>query len=400
MFSRSGSILAVRHLRLALLPTLVLCVGVAVQARGATAGSVSAPDLHGFALDLVRAAPVDDAEPDEIRARRLLAEARAVAEGVRGRGPSYRHARRLDRAIRDRFLRTYREDADSVLEVVRHGRFNCLSGSLVYALVARAAGYRVQLLESPTHVLLELEFRDRLIVVETTEPHGFDAPYRASRPLTGVPDASEEAVWIHLSAAPTGVVTLGFREIPMEAATGLVHLNRAVRALEARRPHEIARHVLEATDRLTDLDRRFDEIGPLLGRAFRDQYEHGRFDAAWDLARVECRVYPWSTSARDRLAAAASKRIEALIDRGEAPAAWDVLETTADLLGSGSAVTRLELRVCPLIAASAARAGYVDLADRAVERYAAHEPDPVESERLRAWIRFRTGVEDPSTCVR
>jgi hypothetical protein len=126
-----------------------------------------------------------------------------------------------------------------------------------------------------------------------------------------------------------------------------------------------------------------------LARAFRIEYEAGRFDNAYEIAAMDVEIFPGRTTPRDRLLAAAVKRVEAACTRGDAPGAERVLDTARDLVSETDDVARLEREVCPRIAATAVRAGAWDLAERMVLRFLLVEPDAVESAQLAAWVKDR-----------
>ena len=90
-------------------------------------------------------------ESDEVRGRELL---RAL------------HAK-------DGPLVKYETRSTTLMEVIDHGHYNCLSSSVLYLLLARRLrlNVRAQLLPTHARVLVDL---DRPVVVETTSPFGFD----------------------------------------------------------------------------------------------------------------------------------------------------------------------------------------------------------------------------------
>lgn len=321
----------------------------------------------------------------------LVREVDAVVARLGDRRRGYRTARRLDRLVRERFLRTYDVGADSIASVLHGGRFNCLSGTFVYALAARRAGFRVRVLESPTHVLPILSFGDRSIHVETTDPFGFDIAWREARPLTGAeppPDGSAR------SSAETRAVTglTRFRELDVDEIPGLLWLNAAVRSLERSETEAAVVAVARSAAHLHDLAVRAAEVRPILARAFRIDYERGRFEAAYRAATTERELFGDATSGSDRIAAAALKRIEAAAHADRPAEAWTRFEDAATLLGT-EARDRLALRVGPLIAAAAVRTGRWSVAEQAAACYAAVEPDPVEARRLLDWIAERRSAE-------
>jgi hypothetical protein len=126
-----------------------------------------------------------------------------------------------------------------------------------------------------------------------------------------------------------------------------------------------------------------------MARAFRIDYEKGRFDSAYRIAEMDMQMFPGTTSGRDRLLAAATKRISAACDAGSPAGAEEILNRTDQTARSRGDQLRLDRGVCPQIAAAAVRVGDWDRAARMVARYTASEPDRVETLRLARWVASR-----------
>jgi hypothetical protein len=311
----------------------------------------------------------------------LLDQVDAIA-GRFGTGrPTYRRARRMHDLLHQRYLLEYDADADGLHHVVDDGRFNCLSATLFEGLVARALGYEVEIVQYPRHVLLRLRFGDRVVDVESTAPEGFDVHIRpgftGSTPQPGL----VASPWLGGYPEPFS--------LSIEAAVGFVWLNRAHRLLETGEPLAAARSVVEAGRHLPDLTDRVEGVRPILARAFRREYDAARFESAYAVATIEVGLFPESVSSRDRIVAAALKWIEEACDGGDPRGATEVIDGAARLIRSESEHRRLVRLASPLVVVAAVRTGDWALVDRAADRYANAEPDPVEVRRLTAWIELR-----------
>jgi len=75
--------------------------------------------------------------------------------------------------LHDNLLKTYDAKANSVRDIIDDGRYNCLTASLVYALLAKELGLDVRLYASSGHVFAEVVTAEGPVVVETTVRYGF-----------------------------------------------------------------------------------------------------------------------------------------------------------------------------------------------------------------------------------
>ncbi|TFG83995.1 MAG: hypothetical protein E4H20_04270 [Spirochaetales bacterium] len=74
-----------------------------------------------------------------------------------------------------RFLKRYVEAESTLDAAILDGRYNCVSSSVVYLILARAAGLDVFGIVTRDHSFAALKLRDgRLVDVETTNPFGYD----------------------------------------------------------------------------------------------------------------------------------------------------------------------------------------------------------------------------------
>jgi len=72
------------------------------------------------------------------------------------------------------YLREYKEEATTLLDVVRRQKFNCVAGTILYNLVCADLGYATEAFETPTHVYTIFPDFTRTITVENTSPMGFN----------------------------------------------------------------------------------------------------------------------------------------------------------------------------------------------------------------------------------
>jgi len=377
--------------RLAGLAAVLIFVPASLAAAGPTAHLDATAEVRLVAQALT-AAGIDDPFDRADERRKVY---RAIDEAVSAMGdgrPTYRRAARLHRVLHRDHFRQYREDADGLHDVVANGDFNCLSATLFYGLVARELGYDVVVLEFPGHLLLGLEIDGRRIEVETTTPRGFDRPRDGDDrspdganvfrgiPGFGHPDASDD------SADPDAST---YWEVSLEQALGFAWLNAAWRSLEAGECMKAAKGVVAASRLLPDLSTQEENTRRLLSRASRCEYESGSFDDAYRIAAIETDLLPATTTSRDRLLAAAIKRVEDMCDLDAAPRAATVVDEVTRIMISGRDVARFERRAWPIVTAAAVRLADWPLAEHAANRYASVEPDPVEARRVVAWVNHR-----------
>jgi hypothetical protein len=358
--------------------------------------------------ELVRAAlsPVWGEDPTGL-AQAQDAVRREIARlvGRMGEGrPSYRRGARLHRILHRDYLRTYRSDADGLQQIVLDGEYNCLSATLFYGLVARALGYEVEVLEYPGHLLLGLKVDGRRVEVETTSPHGFDRQRHTGAEQLPSPEFSRrEVTRAHLRPSTDSPhhARASYREVSLEAAVGFAWLNTAWRALDAGETIRAAKCAAEALRYYPYISTQAGDVRRLLSRAFRLAYESGEFKAAYRIATFETELLPTMTTARDRLTAAAVKRIEDACDDDDPSLGGAIIAEVVSIAYPGRDVTRFERRAWPIVVASAVRLGEWELSRWAAARYAAVEPDPIEARRVVDWVEERMSQDatEPTTPV-
>jgi tetratricopeptide (TPR) repeat protein len=384
---------------LVLTALLLLCAGAPVCAATAAddlgvAASGAAGRLdEQLAGEILRAVGKGDA-PSILRYEASLR--RAVEEIERRAGHSrspYRTAHRIHSILHESFLRRYEASADGIDSILDRGEYNCVSASLFYGIVARAFGIEAEVVEIPRHVYVLLTAGVRVIEIESTSRVGFDLRHRLAPALASQRqgELSEESLGAgggeaagRVSAPPVPA-----RVVNLESAVAFVWYNSGRRELEKGDALQAASRLREAARLQPELASGSGTLASLLARAFRREYEEGRFDSAYRIAEIDLEIFPGTTSARDRLLAAATKRIAAACDAGSPASAEEILSQTAARTASRSDQIRMDRGACPLIAASAVRIGDWDRAARMVARYSASEPDRVETSRLARWVASR-----------
>ena len=363
---------------------------VALEAVGSpgTSGADLDPDLVTALLD---ASGVEDPTVRDVYRETLSGILANVRKKVGDGRPTYRRARRLHHHLHDRYLLAYRDDADGIDAILDEGAFNCVSGSLFFGLLARALGYDVHIAEGTRHLLPALRIEGEEILVEITSPAGFDLLRDLRRPRWVAPYASATPAGLQ---QPTlqgvyGAYSVALEGASLEAGVAYLWHNRGQRALARGEPLLAAERFLTEHRLHPDLARRSDALAGALARAFRQEYDDGRFDSAYRIAEIDLTIYPGRTTGRDRLMAAALKRVLAACEAGDLAAAEEILAALRRAGLPRHDLDRLLREACPEIVAGAVRAGDWERAMRMADRYARAEPDPVEGARLRSWVEQR-----------
>ncbi len=307
-----------------------------------------------------------------------------------GKGKStYRRAYKLHRLLHRRYFRAYDIAVDDLSRVAEDGTFNCLSAVLFFGLAAERLGFETRIIEYPGHLLLELNVRGGPVLIETTSPFGFDID--PSRMRTYRNKGSYGRAWLVMSPDASW-------SVPLQAAVGFTWLNRAWRTFERGEINAAVGFVERAAEHVPELAQRVEAAPRLLARAFTKEYDAGRFDSAYRIATLEETLHPGRVTTQDRLLAAAQKKIEQLCATGSPDAAAEIREELDRFHFEPVALDLFDRTVNPTIVSAAVRVEDWALAGTFVERYAASEPDPIEGDRLRAWVDSRRGNPD-SFCV-
>ena len=320
--------------------------------------------------------------------RRVVSDLSVKLENVRS---PYRRARRLHDLLHATTLRRYQASADGLQAILDRGEYNCVSATLFYGMVARALDLPAVVVASPRHVHLRLELGARPVDVECTSAGGFDV----ERNLAGFVRfvlAYKLATPAEIESRTPQQIFEEFHELatPVSLERGIAFIwhNAAQRALERQDALAAARALREEYRLDPDTTRASESAPWCLARAFRIEYEAGRFDGAYEIAKLDTDIYPGRTTPKDRLLAAAIKRIELACDRGDAAAAESILDEVKEI-SDAAETSRLEREACPRIASAAVLLGDWERADRMVLRFLIAEPDAVESARLAGWVAAR-----------
>lgn len=76
-------------------------------------------------------------------------------------------------------------------EAIQTGRFNCVSASLLFKLIAEFLGFEVQVVETPTHAYCRVKCENAWVPVECTSPHWLDGAVNPAG-LEDWPDSKEK----------------------------------------------------------------------------------------------------------------------------------------------------------------------------------------------------------------
>lgn len=162
----------------------------------------------------------------------------------------------------NRFLRDYRPYA-SMQELLADGKYNCLTGTALYALVLDDLKIPYQITETTHHIFLEVNLNDHDYLFEATDPlNGFvsdkDAiekrinDYQKANTLAG----GKNEYRFHDAI---------FNRISMEELPGLLYYNQAIRAYNQQAFASAISYLEKATHYY--YSSRIDELSALIGDA-------------------------------------------------------------------------------------------------------------------------------------
>ncbi len=304
----------------------------------------------------------------------------------------YRRARRLHEALHRKFLKRYDDAADGIDAILDRGEFNCLSASLFYGLAARALGLDVQVMEIPRHIFVRFKLESGDVDVETTSTEGFDLRRKLDRFLRFVRAYKYVSTGENATRNVPGIFANVNEEavaLSLERSVAFLWHNIGERALNRGDALRAATSFLQEARVRPEAADRSEALAVSLARAFRLEYEAGRFEAAYRIAAIELEISPDRTSSRDRLLAASLKWIERECDTGKPDEAEKVLDIASATLSIPADLARLERGASPLIVEAAVRSGDWTRAEKISARFAAAQPDRVEVARLSRWVERR-----------
>jgi hypothetical protein len=385
-----------------LAPSSLTASPSALEASTAPGTLLGSRDAGRLLDEVLQASGIDDPARREVYRKTFDAKLSDIGRRMGRKGSPYHRARRLHDELHARLLLRYAATADGIDAILERGEYNCVSSTLLYGIAARAFGLEMQVVETPRHIFLRLETDGREVDIESTSPTGFD--------FTGDLERFRRYTTAYRYAAGDEMERRGPYErferfdgisepVSLERATGFLWHNTAERALARGDAVKAAESFLSEYRTNPELATRLDGFSTSLARAFRIEYEDGRFDNAYRIAEMELKIFPTRTTTRDRLLAAASKRIESSCNDGDPAGAERVLDAAAATLQIPSDLARLEREVCPYIAAAAVRLGDWPRANRMASRYVGSEPDAVEGARFLSWVEGRNteSVSCPET---
>jgi len=76
--------------------------------------------------------------------------------------------------LHTKWLIDYEEKATTLLDVVKHQRFNCVAGTILFNLICEELGWPTEAFETPSHTYTVFSNFTERIRVENTTAHGFD----------------------------------------------------------------------------------------------------------------------------------------------------------------------------------------------------------------------------------
>ena len=359
------------------------------------ADELCSPQLARLLDDVLRASGLDDNQ-ERSQAKTEFSKSLAMLKKHVGRsGSAYRKGRRLHDALHRFVFRQYSPLADSIDTVLETGQYNCVSATLFYGIMGRALGLDLRAVETPHHIYLQLHDRDRTVDIETTSRLGYDFSGDLER-FRRFTWAYEFASHDEIESSPyyrfERVQEVRSAPVPLEQATAFLWHNSAQKALAKGDAVRAASYFSEEFKAYPQLAQRLDGFATSLAKAFRIEYEAGRFSSALSIARTEMSAFPTRTSSRDRMLAAATKNIQSACESGDPVFAEKILQDSEKILTIPSDRRILDTQACPHIIAAAVRAGDWDQAWRMVSRYQDAEPDQVEGNRLRAWVLSRQDI--------
>lgn len=164
--------------------------------------AVDYQELEGETFTLIITEPekrmINDAKDKVFNSYDLL-EASLIAEGIKSTTYMREVTKKLDEIIADirtaegfnahsdydkaqfilkklhqNLFRVYMENETTVLEVLRSGRYNCVSSSIIYNYVLEVFRIKTYGFIVPSHAFSVVETDGKLVEVQTTTEHGFD----------------------------------------------------------------------------------------------------------------------------------------------------------------------------------------------------------------------------------
>jgi hypothetical protein len=145
-----------------------------------------------------------------------------------------------------KFLKLYEGNAD-FQHLSENGRYNCLTGTALYAIILTHFKYEFKIIETNYHIFLVVNLKSGKVLFEATDPiHGYltDAKaiqkrvsrYRENRPVSNDVSGNYSRYTFSL-----------FNEVDLNEMAGLLHYNEAVEAFNAHQVAVAIQHLDKAT---------------------------------------------------------------------------------------------------------------------------------------------------------
>lgn len=83
-------------------------------------------------------------------------------------------AEKLFNYLRNTQYGKYELEATTLLDIINRGKYNCVSGTILYNLVCEELSWRSEAFETPTHVYTIFSDINKKVIVENTHPMGFN----------------------------------------------------------------------------------------------------------------------------------------------------------------------------------------------------------------------------------
>ncbi|MGQ9771418.1 MAG: tetratricopeptide repeat protein, partial [Thermogutta sp.] len=164
------------------------CRTAPAEVEGRLLAEAQAGRLQG--LDLLTAAMLaGGSSPQKVRSLldRFKGQLRRIEARVDPQAAPLVRLRQAFRGLHAEILHGgYDIAASNPGEAIQTGRFNCVSASLLFKLIAEFLGFEVQVIQTPTHAYCGVKCENVWVPVECTSPHSLDGKVNQTRPEDGL----------------------------------------------------------------------------------------------------------------------------------------------------------------------------------------------------------------------
>jgi hypothetical protein len=358
-------------------------------------------DQHKLGDAALIASGVDSEQTLAAYRARLDEVVRTVVSRVGTWGGPERRARRLLAELHRVALRRYEPNSDSFAALLDRGQFNCVSSTLLYIIAARELGLNPSGAETPLHVFVILDTRERRVAIETTTPTGYDARHDLLQ-FRAFVLANKYATAEEIAERGIENIFQDFHRLTQplaaERVLALLYHNAGIRALQNKQALLAARQLINAARIYPNLAYRSENLRTTLAWAVREQYDAGQYEASYRLSEVAMRFFPDRTTVTDRFIAVAGRFVEETAVHGDLARAEELEASALARLATEENRRKLEALTAPAIARAALLSRDWDSARRHAARFRSAFSDPVEAERFATWVEGRaaegSGPED------